>query len=316
MDNLNNIRVFVRVAESRSFSEAGKRLGLTSSAVSKAITRLERELGVRLLQRTTRSVGLTNDGASFFENCRQILSDVQSAEENLLQTRATPYGLLRVHMPVAFGRKVVMPVIKQLIDRHPRLTINAELSDRNIDMAYEGIDVAVHIGEITDSRLVARKLCNLQFVAVASPDYLERHGEPMTPDDLSSHHCLAYVKLRSGRYREWTFAHEGETVNKVVSGRLNVNNAESLLEAAVSGLGIAMISTLIAGDAIRKGQLRCVLTQFNAPGPSVYALYPHTRTVSPKVRVFVDFLKELMAEQQQWNSLAEPADSIVNPLQQ
>lgn len=316
MDNLNSIRVFVRVAESRSFSEAGKRLGLTSSAVSKAITRLERELGVRLLQRTTRSVGLTNDGASFYESCRQILSDVQSAEENLLQTRATPYGLLRVHMPVAFGRKVVMPAIKNLVDRHPRLTINAELSDRNIDMAYEGIDVAVHIGDITDSRLVARKLCSLQFVAVASPDYLARNGEPKTPDDLSSHHCLAYVMLRSGRYREWTFMQEGRVFHKVVSGQLNVNNAESLLEAAVSGLGIAMISTLIAGDAIRAGLLKCILTEFNAPGPAVHVVYPHTRTVSPKVRAFVDFLKELMAEEQRWNTLGDPPVPLVNQLQQ
>lgn len=280
-------------------------LGLTSSAVSKAITRLERELGVRLLQRTTRSVGLTNDGMGFYESCKHILSDIQSAEENLLQTRSEPFGLLRVHMPIAFGRKVVMPAIKTLIDRHPAMQINAELSDRNIDMAYEGIDVAVQFGEIMDSRLVARKLCSLQFITCASPDYLARNGEPRTPDDLSEHHCLAYVQSRTGRYREWPFMQDGRKFSKLVSGRMNVNNAESLLEAAVSGLGITMISTLIAGDAIRAGLLRCVLTDYIAPGPSVHAVYPHTRNVSPKVRVFVDFMKELMEQEKEWNSLKQ-----------
>ena len=303
MENLNALRVFVRVAETRSFTEAAKRLGLTSSAVSKAITRLEQELDVRLLHRTTRSVGLTNDGASFFEHCLQVLAQIEDAENILNRATSSPHGRLRVHLPVGFGRRVIVPALPRFIEQHPDLVLDAELSDRNPDLAYEGIDVAVHIGEPADARLIARKLCNLRFMACASPAYLERHGEPRTPDDLDQHHCLAYVLMHTGRYREWQFVQDGKACPRTVSGRLNFNNAESLLEAASAGLGIAMISNFIAADAIRDGRLRCILTDYVDIGPPVSAVYLPSRNLSPKVRAFVNFLLELIPSDPDWDKI-------------
>lgn len=303
MENLNAIRVFVRVAETRSFTGAAKRLGLTSSAVSKAITRLEQELNVRLLQRTTRSVGLTNDGASFFDHCQQILGQIDDAETVLSRATSAPHGRLRVHMPVGFGRRVIVPALSTFLDRNPGLVLDAELSDRMVDLAYEGIDAAVQIGEPADARLIARRLCNLRFVACASPEYLARHGEPRTPDELDQHHCLAYVMMHTGRYRDWLFMKNGKLEAKTVSGRLNINNAESLLEAASSGLGIAMISNFIAADAVRAGRLRCILNDYVAIGPKVSVVYLPSRNLSPKVRAFVDFLNDLIPGDPDWDKI-------------
>jgi LysR family transcriptional regulator for bpeEF and oprC len=305
MENLNSIRVFVHVAQTRSFKEAAARLGLTSSAVSKAITRLEAEMGVRLLQRTTRSVGLSNDGEIFFQRCRQILDELESAETMLNRAAAGPYGQLRIHMSVAIGSVVVMPAIGQFIERHPSLTVNAELSDRHVDMAYEGFDVSIQIGEVADARLIARPLGQLRFVACASPEYLARYGEPATPAGLDDHHCLAYTHIHSGRFREWHFKENGKVIDRTVSGRLNVNNAQALVQAAMSGLGIAFVSNFVAAEALASGRLRTVLADYETPGPPVSAVYLPSHHQSPKVRAFVDFLAELIKRRPDWSQRAD-----------
>jgi LysR family transcriptional regulator for bpeEF and oprC len=310
VENLNAVRVFAKVAETRSFTDAAKHLGLTASAVSKAITRLEGDLAVQLLHRTTRSVGLTNEGLLFFERCQQILADVEEAENALSHAQSAPRGHLRVHMPVGFGRRVVVPALSDFIERYPGIIVDAELSDRLVDLAYEGIDVAVHIGEPADARLIARKLCNLRFVACASPEYLARRGEPRTPDDLDRHDCLAYVLMHTGRYREWQFVKDGKTFAKTVSGRLNINNSDSLLEAAVAGLGIVMISNFIAAEALRSQKLRAVLTEYAAVGPQVSAIYRPNKNLSPRVRAFIDFLSELVNANPHWSG-----SSRLEPLQ-
>ncbi|KQT11206.1 LysR family transcriptional regulator [Ramlibacter sp. Leaf400] len=292
MDNLNALVVFARVAEARSFTAAAQRLGLTSSAVSKAVSRLEHELGVRLLNRSTRLVTLTSDGVGFFEHCRQILAAVEEAERSVTQSRGTPHGRLRLQMPVGFGRRVVVPALRRLTQTHPGLVVDAELIDRVADLAYEGFDAAIQIGQVSDERLVARTLCRLRFTALASPDYLARHGEPRTPDDLEGHDCLGYVSPLTGGYRPWDFSKDGQSFSRRVSGRLNVNNADSLLEAAIAGMGIAMISNFIAAEAIGAGQLKPILTDYVAPGPKVYIVYPPSRTVSLKLRTVIDFLEE------------------------
>jgi LysR family transcriptional regulator for bpeEF and oprC len=296
MQNLNTLSVFVKVAEVRSFTEAATLLGLTASGVSKSISRFEKELGVRLFHRTTRAVTLTNDGMSFYERCRHILMEINDAENSLNRTRATLHGRLRVHMPVGFGRRVIVPELVRFIELHPELTVDAELSDRIIDLGYEAFDAAVHIGDIgEDARVIARKLCNLRFVACAAPAYLEKHGEPASPDDLVHHHCLAYAIPQVNRYREWQFEKDGARFAKTVFGRLNLNNAESLLEAAVAGAGIAMISNFIAADSIRSGKLKCILTDYVTTGPVVSAVYLPSKHLSPKVRAFVDFLDDIVA---------------------
>lgn len=299
MENLNALVVFARVAEMRSFTAAAQRLGLTSSAVSKAVSRLEQELGVRLLNRSTRVVTLTGDGVGFFEHCRQILAAIEEAERSVTLSKGTPHGRLRLQMPVGFGRRVVVPALGKLARKYPGLVVDAELSDRVADLAYEGFDAAIQIGQVSDERLVARTLCRLRFTALASPDYLARHGEPRTPDDLDQHECLAYVSPLTGGYRPWQFSKDGQPFSVRVSGRLNVNNADSLLEAAIAGMGIVMISNFIAAEAINSGQLKPVLTDYVTPGPKVYIVYPPSRTVSLKLRTLVDFLEEAVARGEQ-----------------
>ncbi len=294
MHNLNALQTFARVAESRSFTIAAERLGLTPSAVSKSVSKLEGELGVRLLHRSTRLVSLTNDGAVFFERCRHILTEIDDAKRALTLSNVVPQGKLRVQMPVGFGRRVVAPALLRFTEQNPGLSLDVELSDRSPDFAYEGIDLAIHIGPITDTRLVARHLCNLSFAAYASPDYLARNGEPATPEELDRHHCLAYIFPMTGNYRPWQFSKDGRTFAKTVSGGLNMNNAESLLEAAVAGAGITMISNFIAAEALQRGELRRILTQYVAKGPEVHVVYLPGRHLSAKVRVFIDFLSTLV----------------------
>ncbi|WP_326539678.1 LysR family transcriptional regulator [Pseudorhodoferax sp.] len=294
MWDLNGLLVFVRVAETRSFTLAASALDLTPSAVSKAMTRLEKDLGVRLLHRTTRSVNLTTDGASFLERCNTVLAEIAEAEAALSRTRTLPEGRLRVQMPVGFGRLVVMPaLLRQFNQRHPGIVLDVELSDRIADVVHEGLDAAVIIGPPHDARLIARRLCTLSFRACASPAYLAAHGEPRTLDDLDAHHCLAYT-VPAGQYREWVFMREGRSYVKSPSGRLNVNNAESLLEAAVAGAGIVMLSTFITAEAVRSGALQLVLQDYEGVGPEVFVVYPPNRNLSARVRAFVDFLDALV----------------------
>lgn len=282
MENLNNLVVFTKVAETRSFTTAAKRLGLTASAVSKSVSRLEHDLGVRLLHRSTRVVSLTNDGSSFFDRCRHILAEIDDAESALSLTKAMPHGKLRVQMPVGFGSRVVAPALVRFADQYPGLVIDAELSDRAIDIAYDGIDTAIIIGKVSDTRVVARKLCNLPFTACASPAYLARHGEPATPDDLEHHHCLAYLPPMAGNYRAWEFFKDGQVFSKTVSGSLNMNNAESLLEAAIAGAGIIMVSNFMSSAAVQAGQLKRILVGYVAPGPQVSVVYMPGRNLSPR----------------------------------
>lgn len=295
MRDLNGLVVFVRVAETRSFTQAASVLGLTASAVSKAVTRLEDDLRVRLLHRTTRSVDLTADGASFLERSRSVLAEIAEAEAALSRTRTLPQGRLRVQMPVGFGRRVVMPALLQDFNRrYPGIVLDVELSDRITDVIHEGLDAAIIIGPPPDTRLIARRLCALRFRACASPAYLAAHGEPEAPDDLNAHHCLAYAVPQTGAYRDWVFTRDGRSYVKSPSGRLNVNNAESLLEAAVAGAGIVMLSTFITAEAVRSGALQLVLQDYPGVGPEVHVVFPPNRNLSARVRAFVDFLDELI----------------------
>ena len=292
MKDLNSLRVFFRVAQLRSFKAAAASLGLTSSAVSKAITRLEADVGVRLLQRTTRSVGLTEEGAAFFENCKQILGEIERAEDLLTRAISGPYGRLRIHMTEGLGRRIVFPRLQQFLARHPSLTLSVEMSDRIVDLAHEGFDVDIRIGEVADSRLVARMLGNVGFVTCASPDYLRRHGRPRTPADLDRHNCLAYSHVHTGRLREWQFSEGGKVSGKTVTGTVQANNSEALLVAAIAGVGIASVSRFIARDAIAAGLVKPLLTRYAAPGPPVHAVYLRGPNVAPRVKAFVDFLVE------------------------
>jgi LysR family transcriptional regulator for bpeEF and oprC len=307
MNNLNAIPLFISVGESPNLTAAGERLGLTASAVSKAVTRLEEELGQRLIHRTTRKIRLTEEGRAFLERCRHILNEIAEAEAEVAHTRATPHGRLRVQMPIGFGRIVVAPALGEFTKRYPELVLDVEMSDRIVDIATEGKDAALHIGEVRDSRVIARKLCALRFVTCATPEYLAKHGEPQIPEDLEKHRCLGYFIPQAGHYRDWNFERDGKRIAMPVSGCLNVNNAESILDAAVAGAGIAHMATFVAAEAVRQGKLKVVLRQFASIGPNVSVLYLPNKHMSPRIRALVEFLSTLVPAEPAWDHILTAA---------
>lgn len=290
MDETNAISVFVRVADARSFVGAATRLGISPSAASKSLTRLEQRLGVRLLNRTTRSVSLTDDGLAFFECCRNVLRQLEDAETALTRGHSHPRGRLRVLMPAGFGRAVLVPVLTKFAELHPALVVDVEFASRTADLAAEGVDVIIRTGELNDTRLVARKLCDIRYVAVASPEYLARHGEPATPADLAQHRCLGYHIPQTHRYRDWNFTAAGQPLAEHISGNLNMNDGAALIEAAVAGAGIAMAATFLVAAPVRRGELRLVLRNYVSPGPAVWIAHLKGRYVSSRIRTFIDFL--------------------------
>jgi LysR family transcriptional regulator, regulator for bpeEF and oprC len=315
MKDLNGLRLFLAVAEAQSFTAAGARLGLTPSAVSKAVARLEAEYGQQLLHRTTRRISLSHDGFIFYERCRQLIADLEDAENQLTQTALAPSGRLRVHMPTAFGKRVVLPWLAPLLMQYPRLQLDVELGDRPVDIAEEGLDAAVRFGALPDSSLVARRLCQVRFVACAAPDYLRRYGLPQTPDDLDKHMCLGYTRPSRALYREWPFRHpDGSVQTRAISGRLNVNSAEALLEAAIAGSGIAMVADFVAWPAVKSRQLALVLTDFMAPAVPVSLVYLRARQHAARLRWFVETLQSIASSHAAWEAALDGIQDNTAPL--
>ena len=300
MRNLNALAVFASVAETRSFSAGGLRLGISASGASRAVSRLESDLGVRLLARTTRSVKLTEEGAAYLERCRRILDEIAEAENAITSDRARPHGRLRLHVPVGFGKKIVVPALSAFRERYPEITLDVELNDRAPDLAQEGIDVGVRVGQLGDTHVVARRLCRTRFITVAAPSYLKRRGTPKMPEDLARHDCLAYAIPGTGRYRPWEFAKGGRNFSIAVSGTLNINNGEALVDAAIAGAGIATVASFIAADDIREGRLKLILADYMAEGPTIYVTYLNPKQASARVRAMVDFLAETLPADPPW----------------
>jgi len=288
IDRLADILTFVRAAEARSFTLAAERLGLSRSAVGKRVARLEERLGARLLHRTTRSITLSEEGWRFFDRCTSILAELDAAEADATARDATPKGCLRIDLPVSFGRLHVLPVLLRFLEEWPDLEANITFSDRYVDVVEEGLDVAIRIGGATDSRLMTRILAQHQRVTCASPTYLARRGTPQTLEDLKRHDCLNFS--HSGRPSEWFFRTDDGPLRLAVDGRMRLDNAEALRDAAVAGEGIGQLATFLIGDQLRSGRLVAVLTPFAAPGEPIRALYPSARHLSPRVRRFIDAL--------------------------
>lgn len=306
METLNSLSIFVKVAEHRSFSVAAERLGITASGASRAIARLEQKLGAKLLNRTTRSVNLTDDGMGFFQRCRQILADMEEAKAAVTRTQSTPRGHMRVQIPVGFGKRVIVPALAQFVERYRELVLDVELNDRGTDLVRDKVDLAVRVGDVRDTRLIVRKLCRTRFIGCASPAYLERFGEPRSPNDLKKHRCLGYFIPQTGRYREWEFAVNGKEFSRTLHGTLNINNGEALLDAAMAGAGIANIATFVAAEAIASGKLKVVLRDFIAHGPEISMVYLPNRRLSPNVRAFAEFLSRLIPSNPPWDQVVAP----------
>ena len=307
MESLHGISIFVRVAEARNFTEAAKRLGISVSGVSKGVARLEERLGVRLVNRTTRSISLTDDGATFYERCRQILGELEDAETTVIGRRRMPRGRLRVQLPVGFGLKVLTPLLAEFVELYPELTVDVEYSNRVTDLADEGLDAVVRIGHMVDSRLVSRKLCDIRYAMVASPSYLARAGEPRTPEELSGHRCLGYHIPQTNRYRDWSFSRSGQNYSRPISGNLNMSNGQALLDVAIAGAGIATVATFLAADAVKTGLLRTVLREYVPAGPPIWVGYLERRHLSLRIRAFVDFLMTHVPPSPAWDTILDAA---------
>jgi len=294
VDNLGDIVTFVRVVSAGSFVAAAQNLGVTPSAVSKSVSRLEERLGTRLLNRTTRSLSLTDVGGEFYSRCQSLVGQLQDAEAEVVETRQRPRGRLRVDLPLSFGRDYVVPALPRFLAQYPDVSLHVSLTDRLVDIIEEGIDVAVRVGDLTDSRFVARHLWTPEIMLVASPDYLARAGTPQDPDDLTRHACVRFFHPNTGKKFDWAFTRDG--VRKVVNvdGRLMFNNLEALTTAAIAGAGIALAAAFQAERYIATGLLSQVLPEWRLEGARpASALYIKGRHPSPKVQAFVDFLVTL-----------------------
>lgn len=289
MNKFMAISVFVRVAEHGGFTAAAETLDLSVSAVTKTISRLEDELGVQLFNRTTRRINITDYGQKFYERCIRILAELEDAEAALQTGIAAPKGRIRVVLPFSFGRVTVIPQLPRFLEAHPEIEVDVHFSDAAVDMIAEGFDIAVRTGEISDSRLNTRVLTRGSQVTVASPAYLERHGWPKTPDDLSHHNCIV------GRFGpEWSFLHPDKRRFVVrVSGNCTINSGDALREAAISGLGIVQGTWWLMRKDLEQGSVVSLLDDWADQGMSVSILYSANRHVPQKVRAFLDFLIEI-----------------------
>jgi DNA-binding transcriptional LysR family regulator len=300
MDRLAALEAFVRVAECGSFSKAADRLHSSKSVVSRQVSALETELGARLLHRTTRALTLTEAGRSYFERAARILADLAEASASVGQLQAAPRGRLRVSAPMSFGYLHLAPALPDFLDRYPDVELELVMNDRSVDLVDEGFDMAVRIGTLEDSSLVARKLAPMRRTVFASPAYLQARGTPASPDDLRAHECLCYSNL--GLSQEWRFVRpDGRPWPVEVHGRLHANNGDALRAAALRGFGLAVLPSFFVGRDLQSGALVSVLEEFMPQDSALYAVYPHARHLSPKVRAFVDFLAERFGPFPYWD---------------
>ncbi len=299
-DELDAMALFARVVEAGGFSQAARELSQSKSSVSKRVARLEDRLGVRLLNRTTRRLSLTEAGEAFYAGCRRMLSEAEAAEETVTYLTAAPRGTLRVNAPMSFGQWHLAPALADFLQRCPEVSVELVLDDREVNLVQEGFDVGIRIRELADSSLVARRLTHARRLLCAAPAYLETHGRPKRPEDLAGHACLLYSYISDPAV--WTFRGRQGRRRVRVAGRLKANNGEALREAAVAGFGIAYLPTFIVGDAVRAGRLTCLLAEWTREaGAPIHAIYPAGRNLSPKVRVFVDFLAERFRPEPYWD---------------
>lgn len=287
MDRLAAMNMFVRVVETGSFSAVAKELKSTQPTVSKNIAELESWLGAKLLNRSTRSLRLTETGADYYERCVAILQDVEEAEQNVGLLQTQPRGLVRISTAVAFGRLHVVPRLAGFYEQYPDIRVDISLNDRVVDLVEEGIDAAFRMGNLRDSNLIAKKLCSSPTMTVATPDYLKRYGMPRHPRDLKEHNFIVYTGL--GNREQTTFLDGGEPLHVNVEGNLQSNNSEVLRSGLLAGLGISLVPRWLVGDKISSGELVEVLTEYQ-PGPaSVHVVYSPGRHLPSKIRCFMDY---------------------------
>ena len=284
------MQVFTSVVDAGSFTLAARRLKLSNAAVSTLVRNLEGHLGVRLINRTTRRMHLTDDGAAYYERCRRILAQVEETESALARSRTQPQGLLRVDLPTAFGRLYFIPALPEFLEQHPDLQITVTMTDRRVDLIEAGIDAAVRTGDLEESTLVARRVYEARYVACASPAFIARYGEPESPRDLTRFRCLGFYSLNTEQVSPWRFERDGASHTHEPDGRININSADALVEAALYGEGIIYLLDISVSRAINARQLVPLLPDWTTPTVPWSVIYPQTRHLSAKVRAFTDFV--------------------------
>jgi DNA-binding transcriptional LysR family regulator len=290
MDRIDAMQAFVTVADLKGFAPAARKLGLSPSGVTRLIAALEERLGARLLQRTTRSVTLTDVGSRYLERVRRILADIEEAEDSAEGERMRPGGRLVVSAPVGFGRLHVSSVMSAYLKRHSEVTGELRLSDRMINLVEEGVDLAVRIGHLADSSLVARHVGEMRRIVVASNAYLNQYGEPKTPEAIHSHQTIQFGAMAVPP--DWRFVRDGHEVRVTVVPRFVTNSADAAIQYAEQGGGLTRVLAYQAANAIKDGRLRIVLAKFEPPALPIHIVYPTSRLLSAKVRTFIDLVIE------------------------
>lgn len=298
MDRFTSLTVFTQVAEAESFSAAARRLNMSTTMVSNHVQALEERLGARLLNRTTRDVSLTDTGRAFLERARQVLGDFQSLESSVRE-QSGPRGLLRISAPVTFGTSELTPALLEFAAAYPEVSLDVSSTDRMVNLVEEGFDVAVRIGLLADSSLVARKLAAVRMVTCAAPDYLARTGEPATPKDLAGH--VAIIDTNVPDPSLWWFGVGAAAYDVRVEGRLRFSGAQACVAAARAGFGVTRTPAFAAAEDLRAGRLTALLCDVEPEPIHLHAVYPHGRHLAPTVRAFVDFLAKRYAGEPEWH---------------
>jgi DNA-binding transcriptional LysR family regulator len=294
MDRLDAIRMFVRVVECGSFSAVAREAGVGQPAISKQIAGLETHLGAQLLRRTSRNLSLTEAGQEFYESAVRLIDDLEAAESRVGRGQIAPSGLVRVTVAPAFGRLYVAPRLKDFFRRYPDITVELYVTERLVNLVEEGVDLAIHTGELDDSSFIARKLAATPVITVAAPAYLEAHGEPASPSDLERHQCVIYAPL--GGPKPWGFEGQFGTVVYTPTGSFRSNDAEQIRAAVLSGIGLAHTPGWLFAREIASGEVRLVLRDYAPAALPISALHPGGRRLATKVRVLIDFLAEILGE--------------------
>jgi LysR family transcriptional regulator for bpeEF and oprC len=312
MEDFAAISAFVRVVEAKSFAAAAAQLGMTPSGVSRAVSRLEEQLGARLLFRSTRSLRLTDDGASFHARCKEILADLAEATEALGYASRKPTGKLRIGVPAAVGRTVIIPRLAEFEQRYPDIRLELSMCDYAYDLNEEGIDCAIRVGPLEDSSLIARKIGYLRNVMIASPEYLAKHGAPQSIEDLKDHRCINYI-MPNGRPRQWQFETPSGQVAVDIDGHLMINDAESVIQAVVAGLGITQAPHVIAACMLDFGKLELVMTDTISTGKPVWIVYPQKKHLSARVQAFIEWVREVFEQTNEPAKHKKPLAVVAEP---
>ncbi|QPF84361.1 LysR family transcriptional regulator [Bradyrhizobium genosp. L] len=291
MDRFDAMQAFVAVADLEGFAPAARKLGLSPSAVTRLIAALEERLGARLLQRTTRQVTLTDAGSRYLQRARRILADVDEAEEAVEGERTSPAGRLVISAPFGFGRLHVNPVVSAYLKRYPEVGVDLRLSDRRINLVEDGVDLAVRLGHLPDSTLVARHVGDMRRIVVASAGYLKRRGEPKRPADLASHDTIQFGAMTAEP--DWRFVEEGREIRVAVSPRFTSNSSDAAIQYAEQDGGLTRLMFYQAAESLKARRVRIVLAEFEQPAVPIHIVYPTTRLLSAKVRTFIDLVTEI-----------------------